>query len=231
MLRIFDVPRYINTVSWMVSSYLCRLNFLRYSEQLFINTRNTNVIYSAVSLVCRISELRSTHQCENHHWRLSNDLYTPFTFLVFNVGDLTGRLLSSKIPLPTSTHSSSSSSRKNMSTKLVVGALFRGIFFLLFLLCVTSSDGGNDSDNTQTHPQHSLLFKIHSDFYSFVVQFLFALTNGLLISYSFMYASNQVQHTTDMQERSSEMLTFAIGFGLLSGSLLSFPFTNLASRW
>ena len=118
--------------------------------------------------------------------------------------------------------------------KLVVGALLRGIFFLLFLLCVTSNDvpiGDDSSNNSQTH--HSLLlFKIHSDFYSLVVQFAFALTNGLLISYSFMYASNQVQHTTDMQERSSEMLTFSIGFGLLSGSLLSFPFTNLAtSRW
>ena len=119
-----------------------------------------------------------------------------------------------------------------MSMKLVVGALFRGVFFLLFLLCVTSNDvpiGDDNSNNSQT--RHSLLFKIHSDFYSFIVQFLFALTNGLLISYSFMYASNQVQHTTDMQERSSEMLTFAIGFGLLSGSLLSFPFTDLASRY
>ena len=148
---------------------------------------------------------------------------------MFNVGDLTGRLLSSKVPV---------TQIRNMSTKLVVGSLVRGIFFLLFMLCVTSNDVGSGSDDHQVHNQGdgrdsngNGRFKIHSDMYSFIVQFLFACTNGLLISCSFMYASSRVEHTTDMQERSSEMLTFAIGFGLLSGSLLSFPFANIASKW
>jgi hypothetical protein len=157
-----------------------------------------------------ISQLRSSHECETH-WRLNNDLYTPMSFLVFNVGDLTGRLLSGRIPV---------TRIRNMSFKLVLVALIRIVFFPLFFLCVAG-------EGVTSHER----MDFRSDLYSLLVQFFFAVSNGILISTSFMFAASRVGSTTDMQERSSEILTFSIAFGLLSGSLLSFPFTHAATGW
>ncbi len=153
-----------------------------------------------------VSQLRSARECQTH-FRLANDLYAPLSFVVFNIGDLTGRVLSEKVPV---THI------RHLSTKLVAAALGRLLLFPpLFLLCVN---------------QESRSWHVHSDIYSFVVQFLFAITNGLLVSCSFMHAPHLVAHNTSMQERASEMMTFAVSFGLLTGSLLSFPFASLASN-
>ena len=153
------------------------------------------------------STLKSTHQCESQHplARLSNDLYIPATFVIFNLGDLTGRLLAERMALHTII---------GLSTKLVIFASFRGVFFGLFLLCAANK---------------SAIPSIPSDFFSLSVQFLFAMSNGGLISAAFMHASNLVPNTAEMQARSSEILSFALSFGLLCGSLLSFFYTNLAS--
>ena len=158
-----------------------------------------------------VSQLRSIHQCQNnHHNRMVNDLYTPLTFVVFNVGDLCGRLLSEHVPV---THI------RNLSSKLVAAALGRLVVFpILFLMCVTE----------QTRRHHWVPLIPH-DAYSWTVQFFFALTNGLLVSLSFMHAPQLVAHNTTMQERASEMMTFSVSFGLLTGSLLSFPFATVAS--
>jgi len=158
-----------------------------------------------------VSQLRSAHECQAH-FRLWNDLYVPMSFVVFNVGDLTGRVLSEKVPV---THI------RHMSTKLVLAALCRLVFLPLFLLCVTEH---------RRSPSSSWLAVIPSDFYSTTVQFFFALTNGLLVSCSFMHAPSLVAHNSGMQERASEIMTFAVSFGLLSGSMLSFPFANVASK-
>lgn len=154
-----------------------------------------------------ISQLRSTHECESH-FRLTNDLYVPFSFVVFNLGDLAGRLCSEKVPVERIRH---------MSLKLVIASVCRVAFFPLLLFCASEVSG--------LHPM-----TIESDFYSLVVQFLFAFTNGILISCSFMHAPHLVAHTTGMQERASEMMSFAVFFGLLSGSLLSFPFSKFISK-
>jgi hypothetical protein len=144
------------------------------------------------------SELQSVRQCRTY-FRLSNDLYTPFSFLLFNVGDLLGRLLSAKI----------TQNRINgLSTKLVTASLLRFLFFPLLFMCIGGTREG---------------FQIQSDLYSFVIQFSFAVTNGLLVSTAFVHAPTLLPGTTHMQERSSEILTFAVAFGLLSGSLFSFP--------
>jgi hypothetical protein len=150
------------------------------------------------------SELQSVHQCRTH-FRLSNDLYTPFSFLLFNVGDLLGRLLSAKI---TQNHIS------GLSTKLVKLSLLRFLFFPLLFMCVGGSRVG---------------FQIQSDIYSLLIQFSFAVSNGILISTAFVHAPALLPGTTHMQERSSEILTFAVAFGLLSGSLFSFPVLSFGS--
>lgn len=159
-----------------------------------------------------VSHLRSAHECQTH-LRMWNDLYVPMSFVVFNIGDLTGRVLSEKVPV---THI------RHFSTKLVLAGLCRLVIFIpLFLLCVT--------ENRRTSSS-SWLPVIPSDFYSTAVQFFFAMTNGLLVSCSFMHAPHLVAHNTGMQERASEIMTFAVSFGLLSGSLLSFPFATVASK-
>jgi hypothetical protein len=155
-----------------------------------------------------ISHLRSSHECATH-FRLNNDLYTPLSFLVFNIGDLMGRLVSAKIPVDRI---------RNMSHKLVVGALLRLVFFPLFLLCAAGA-------------ANRVAVTIPSDLYSLAVQLLFAFSNGILISCSFMHAPHLIANNTGMQERSSEIMSFAVTFGLLSGSLLSFPFSIISSRW
>jgi hypothetical protein len=161
-----------------------------------------------------VSQLRSTHECESSHFRMSNDLYVPFSFVVFNLGDLCGRVLSAKIPVERIRH---------MSLKLVIAAVCRFLFFPLFLFCVAG-----DAAEGLTSSSSSSRMVIESDVYSLAVQFFFAFTNGILISCSFMHAPHLV--TGSMQERASEMMTFAVSFGLLSGSLLSFQFSELAAR-
>jgi equilibrative nucleoside transporter 1/2/3 len=154
-----------------------------------------------------ITTLRSTHECDTH-FRLKNDLYVPLSFVVFNMGDFAGRLASAKVPVERISH---------LSLKLIVAAASRVIFFPLLLLCVA----GDHDRNTMA---------VESDFYSLLVQFAFAFTNGILVSCSFMHAPHLVAHNTGMQERSSEIMTFALSFGLLSGSLFSFPFSEFVSR-
>jgi equilibrative nucleoside transporter 1/2/3 len=151
------------------------------------------------------SELRSVHQCKSE-FRIFNDLYTPYSFLLFNVGDLVGRLLCAKIPIKKIT---------SLSTKLVVASGLRFVFFPLLFLCV----GGSDPDRWQ----------IPSDLYSQFIQFAFAVSNGLLLSMSFVLAPTLIPSSIEMQERSSEFLSFAVAFGLLCGSLFSFPIAKLVS--
>mmetsp|Transcript_19162 Transcript_19162/g.33761 ORF Transcript_19162/g.33761 Transcript_19162/m.33761 type:complete len:473 (-) Transcript_19162:48-1466(-) len=154
-----------------------------------------------------VSELRSSHECQSH-FRLSNDLYIPFSFLFFNIGDLVGRMWAERISVEHIPH---------LSKKLVLGAMLRGVFFPLFLMCLTTFSG-----------ESSMV--IRSDFFSLLVQFLFAVSNGLLVSTSFMWSPHLVAHTAELQERAGEVMTFALSFGLLSGSLLAFPFLQLASQ-
>ena len=183
------------------------------------------------------SALNSAHQCQSHI-RLSNDLYTPFGFLLFNVGDLLGRLLSARITQKPIRH---------LSTKLVTASILRFLFFPLLFLCV-----GGAREGIQIHsdlyvsivvdvvpiavdvwlyllclPNSPLYYSFIR--YSLVIQFAFAISNGLLVTTAFVHAPTLLPHTTHMQERSSEILTFAVAFGLLSGSLFSFPVLNFAT--
>jgi Nucleoside transporter len=158
------------------------------------------------------SEIRSIYQCHTNASRLSNDLYVPFSFLLFNIGDFTGRLLSTTsyamfffIEQP-----------QYLSTRLVVLSSLRFLFFPVLFLC-----NGNPS-----YPP-PLGFYVESDIYAIVVQFMFAITGGFLISSSFVHASTLVPNNKGAQERMSEILSFAVSFGLFSGSVLSV----LISQW
>jgi hypothetical protein len=154
-----------------------------------------------------VSELQSSHECENRD-RLDNDLYVPLSFVVFNIGDLLGRLLSGYIPVHRIRY---------LSQKLVAGALLRVLFLPAFLMCSTTI--GSESS-----------IVIRNDFFSLSVQLLFAVSNGILISTSFMWFPQLVGTDSTLQKRSSEIMTFSLSFGLLSGSFLAFPFLRFASQ-
>ena len=152
------------------------------------------------------AELRSVHQCRTH-FRLANDLYVPFMFLFFNLGDLTGRLLSARLPM---------AQMHDLPSKLVAAACLRFLFFPILFLCT----GGSSPNRLQ----------IPSDLYSEVAQFAFAVSNGFILSTAFVHAPTLVPQTSDMQERCSEILNFSVAFGLLCGSFFAFPVAMLVNR-
>ncbi|VEU43385.1 unnamed protein product [Pseudo-nitzschia multistriata] len=154
-----------------------------------------------------ISELRSSHECENR-FRFDNDLYVPLSFVLFNTGDLLGRLLSGYIPIDRIKH---------LSQKLVLGAVLRIGFLFVFLIC-----------NTTTGKNSKMV--VRNDFFSVSIQMLFAVSNGILVSTAFAFSPRLVSSSSMIQERASEIMTFSVFFGLLSGSLLSFPFVQLATQ-
>jgi hypothetical protein len=149
------------------------------------------------------SELTSIWRC-NSHFRLANDLYTPLTFLIFNIGDFVGRLVAGRY-------------LEFLRHRLVTASFLRFAFIPLLLSC-NSSYGGR--------------FHIPSDLYSFLVQMAFSVSNGLLLTVSFAHAPSLIANSnrnTESQtnQRMSEILTFTVALGLLGGSLLSFPVSNL----
>jgi hypothetical protein len=178
------------------------------------------------------TELRSIYECHNDYdsnaysllTRYANDLYIPFTFVLFNVGDLFGRIIAttSRFQMTTTT-TTSRSSASNVSNKILHLAGLRLVFFPLLLICSTSMD--------------SIVFglTIHSDVYSFMIQLLFAMTNGYIIATSFAQAPKLlllVQHDVEgqqQQERMSEILSCAVNFGLFSGSILSLLVTHVTT--
>lgn len=155
------------------------------------------------------SELSSTRQCESMS-RIRNDLFTPISFVIFNAGDLAGRMISAKIPIE---------KIRNLSPKLVVSSIVRFLFFPLFLCCAAQSS------------QFTSLV-VHSDAFSWAVQFIFAASNGILTNVAFCYAPGLVANSTHPQQVASAILNFSLCFGLLCGSFFSFPFLGFATdQW
>lgn len=145
-------------------------------------------------------------QCSSQQ-RIRNDLFIPFSFVIFNGGDLVGRSISSGVKFE---------KVKNLSTKLVWASIIRMVFFLLFLVCGSGSNRYSK-------------WVVESDVYSWVVQFLFAVSNGFLTNVCFCYAPSLIENRTHPQQVASAILNFALSFGLLVGSLFSGPFFEYAS--
>lgn len=152
------------------------------------------------------SQLKSVYECTSRV-RLANDLYTPLTFVVFNAADLTGRVLSGRVPLERI---------HDVSSKLVALSLSRLAFFPLFLICVA-----RDSAHVKA--------AIQSDLFSLLVQVTFGVGNGMITTLSFMHAPTLLPAIPQTQTRASEILNLALSFGLLCGSIFSFPFSRIAT--
>jgi equilibrative nucleoside transporter 1/2/3 len=125
------------------------------------------------------------------------EIFIPLAFLLWNSGDLIGRLLTLHIPIPS-------------PLVLFVASLARFVFPPLYFLCNLHDRGA----------------KIKSDFfYLFVVQLWFGLTNGFLGSAAMMKAGEEVD--PDEREAAGGFMGLMLVGGLTVGSLLSFTLGRL----
>ena len=135
------------------------------------------------------SELISTYQC-NTSSRVRNDLFVPISFVIFNAGDLAGRVTSSVIDFKRTS---------NLSSKLIWASVARTfIFFCLFLSCKAQR---NRSDGWAV---------VNSDLYSWGIQGLFAITNGILTNVAFSFAPTLVENRSKPQQVASAILNLAL---------------------
>ncbi len=104
----------------------------------------------------------------------------------------------------------------NLDSKLVWASLLRMVFFLVFLLC--SAERNRFS-----------AWAVKSDSFSWLIQFLFAVSNGFMTNICFCYAPSLVENRVHLQQVASAILNFALSFGLLVGSFFSGPFLQFAS--
>eukprot|EP00118_Oscarella_pearsei_P004230 m.17713 g.17713 ORF g.17713 m.17713 type:complete len:439 (+) comp27542_c0_seq1:111-1427(+) len=128
--------------------------------------------------------------------------FTPVTcFLLFNVGDFTGRTIAVWIPF--------------ISAKwLWVPSLLRFAFIPLFALC-----------NTSAHNPSTVLM---SDAFPVVFMALMALSNGYLSTLAMMYGPGLVPDKD--KETAGTMMAFFLGGGLVSGSAFSFAVTEIMKK-
>lgn len=125
-------------------------------------------------------------------------IYIPVVFLLWNIGDLAGRVLCGM--------ANSAFLVKNPN-RLIVYAVARVVFIPLFLTC-------------NIHPGSSAPF-ISSDFWYILLQFLFGLSNGQLCTSCFMVIGDNCS-TNEEKEAAGGFATVFLTFGLAVGSVLSY---------
>ena len=156
-----------------------------------------------------ITKLQSKGWCQDQHNRLSNELFIPLLIATFNIFDWVGRITAGNINLD---------KVANLSIKLMLTAGARLVFLPLFLFCFASG-------STIT-PSTNIFF---NDFYPICFLVLFAFTNGLVTTLSFMYAPRLIPSNDEVQCMSSTILNFTVGIGVLSGSLFSFVYNYIGT--
>lgn len=121
--------------------------------------------------------------------------FIPLAFLIWNIGDLVGRLLTLIPQPPILRHPQT----------LLLQSVVRAGWIPLYLLCNVNNKGA----------------VVNSDlFYLVIVQFLFGISNGYLASMCMMEAENWVE--MEEREASGGFMGLVLCAGLVVGSLLSF---------
>ena len=143
-------------------------------------------------------EIESVHNPVNRPSLLQSAAFIPLAFLVWNTGDLIGRL---SVLIPRL-------SLVGYPFGLFIFSVLRIIFIPLYLLC-----------NVRGHGAF-----INSDFfYLFIVQLLFGITNGYICSCCIISAAQMV--ATEEREAAGGFMGMMLVAGLTVGSLLSFFIT------
>lgn len=137
----------------------------------------------------------SVHSSSSDSPLLQPACFIPLAFLIWNIGDLIGRILTLIPQLPILRHPQT----------LLLESFIRAGWIPLYLLCNINNKGA----------------VVNSDlFYLIIVQLLFGISNGYLASMCMMEAGNWV----DIEEReaSGGFMALMLCAGLTVGSLLSF---------
>jgi equilibrative nucleoside transporter 1/2/3 len=146
------------------------------------------------------SKIVSVVKPENASRILQPSTFIPLGFLLWNLGDLTGRLSTALPFMP-----------RVRPFVLFLFSLLRGGHIPLYFLCNLGGRGA----------------VIESDvFYLFVVSFGFGLTNGWLSSSCMMSAGNYVDESE--REAAGGFMVLNLVAGLAAGSFLSFSAANVA---
>ena len=134
--------------------------------------------------------------------RIFHDLFVPFNFLVFSVGDFLGRWIVARWTI--------------ISPRwLLPASLVRVVFYPLIIL---SNVIFYDSSGNPIEPRIPSV--LASDPLTWVVIFLLAFTNGQFATLGMMYSTSEV--TEAHKVRASTLSVLGLYTGLLVGSLLSF---------
>ena len=147
------------------------------------------------------------------------DMYTPWTFVVFNLGDLVGRMGASHFHMS--------------KDRLLPASLLRLLFLGLFCFCPTPwSKFDFIFNNYSIDSDHGLIGLLLVDAYSWTMQLLMAISNGYLTTMAFQLAPTLLQRLPDGQEASfqvaaSTMLNLSMSLGLWCGSATSFAYVDL----
>lgn len=153
----------------------------------------------AVSLVFPV--FASTVQSTNYNNHpdsalLNKNVYIPFIFLIWNAGDLVGRLVCAwdffKVSDP---------------RKLMVYSVARILFCPLFFLCNIKNNGA----------------VVDSDLFYILLQFMFGFSNGQLCSSCFMDVTHFVEGENEQKAAGGFTAVF-LSFGLAFGSVMSYIF-------
>ncbi|CDO94950.1 unnamed protein product [Kluyveromyces dobzhanskii CBS 2104] len=138
---------------------------------------------------------------------LKNSEYIPFIFLLWNIGDLIGRLIADH----------TFNSRWFTPRKILIFSLLRVPMVAVFFLF--------NVRDIRKHSQAGVFLDLSYSFW----QFLFGLTNGLLISCSFMNVG-RVLDTEEERKAAGGVTNVFLSTGLASGSVLSYLFAFIISQ-
>lgn len=159
------------------------------SLSVFFNFLVTIALFPATTV-----KIASIGECDSDASRFSNDLFIPFMFVLFNSGDLVGRIVSGFSRLGVSTDN------------LFPLACGRVIFFPLFLLC-------NVTDSQLPH-----IFL--SDVWPCSFMFLFGVSGGFVANVSMMLGPALVSPRN--AALAGNIMILSLSTGLLGGSMASF---------
>ena len=148
------------------------------------------------------TKVMSASACRPSGSRFYNDLWVPFSFVMFNVGDFAGRQVPLLFPLASSPPASL---RRSVTLVAALSAL-RVLFVPLFLLCNVEGT--------------VLPVVFDEDFAPNVFMLLLSLSNGAVASYAMMLGPAAVRPADG--EKAGNVMVLSLQTGLLVGSAASF---------
>ncbi|KAF9958494.1 hypothetical protein BGZ65_001391 [Modicella reniformis] len=185
----------------------------RRTHPLMILYISITLIYAlTLSLFPSLTGLVESTNMDEYRSRLSGDLFVPFHFLVFNVGDWVGRSLPS---IPWFTPDTSHPSRRQQ-LRYLFSSVARLVFIPIFLTA-----------NLPVSPEKRILpLLIQRDEVWFSLMFLFSVTNGYLSSIIMMVGPSFILGG-EKRAQAGVRLGFWINTGLAIGSVVSFRVRKL----